>query len=391
MGHRRFQGVNGQRGEYHPRRERNSPGEFAKRATIVAGILCLSVIALWLLYRATDILLIIFAGAVIAVLFRTMAEPLVRHARLPNWAAVLITLLLVLGLFALGGWLMAAPVSHQFDELSVRLPEAIDRFRSEFLSFKWMNWLWEQGSNAAPDGQKILRQVSHAFQMTAQALAAVVIVLFLAIYMALAPATYINGLVRLVPVSYRGRMHEVLLEVYRVLRVWLLTKLISMAFVAVCTAIGLWLLKVPLALALALLAGLFEFIPNIGPLLSAAPAVLLGFTHSPMTGLYVGILYFGVQWVQNHVTNPLLQQRTLSLAPALTLSLTALLGTFFGFGGLLLSGPLSVVVIVLVRKLYIEDVLEKRSRGRYTEREGPPRGSSNPGVPPTPAITRNHH
>jgi predicted PurR-regulated permease PerM len=123
-------------------------------------------------------------------------------------------------------------------------------------------------------------------------------------------------------------------------------------------------MKVPLALALALVAGLFEFIPNIGPLLSAAPAVLLGFTHSPSTGLYVALLYFGVQWIQNHVTNPLLQQKTLSLAPALTLSLTALLGTFFGFGGLLLSGPLSVVVIVLVKKMYIEDVLERRHSKR---------------------------
>jgi len=78
-----------------------------------------------------------------------------------------------------------------------------------------------------------------------------------------------------------------------------------------------------------------------------------------------------VQWVQNHVTNPLLQQKTLSLPPALTLALVALLGTFFGFGGLLLSGPLSVVVIVLVKKLYIEDVLERpyQGQGRSTRPE----------------------
>jgi predicted PurR-regulated permease PerM len=362
MGHRRFQGEHSERGERHPRRDHRFGSEFAARATAAVGLCCLGVITLWLLYKAIDILLVIFAGAVIAVLFRMMAEPLARHARLPNWAALLLTTLVVLGLFALGGWLMAAPVSHQFDELSVRLPEAIDRFRAKFLSFKWMNWIWEQSSNAAPDGQKIVQQVGHAFQMTARAVAAVVIVLFLAIYMAASPQTYVDGLVRLAPVSYRTRAREILQEVYRVLRIWLLTKLISMAFVAVCTAVGLWLLKVPLALALGLLAGLFEFIPNIGPLLSAAPGVLLGFTHSPITGLYVGLLYFGVQWIQNHVTNPLLQQKTLSLAPALTLSLTALLGVFFGFGGLLLSGPLSVVAIVLVKMLYIEDVLERRSR-----------------------------
>jgi len=370
MGHRRFQGVE-RRSAHQPWRERSSSGEFATRATIAVSIVCLGVVALWLAYQAIDVLLVIFAGAVIAVLFRTLAEPLTRHTKMPVWAAVLSVLTVALGLFALAGWMTAPAVSHQFDELSVRLPEAIDRFRSQFLSFKWMNWLVEQGSSAAhtADGQKILRQVTHAFSITLNAVAAVIIVMFLAIYMATSPATYVNGLARLVPVHYRPRAHEVMRELYRVLRIWLMTKLLSMLFVAVCVTVGLWLMHVPLPLALGILAGLFEFIPTVGPLLSAAPAVLLGFVHSPMTGLYVALLYFGVQWIQNHVTNPLLQQRTLSLPPALTLSLVALLGTFFGVGGLFLSGPLSVVVIVLVKKLYIEDVLERRHRHRHAARE----------------------
>ena len=337
---------------------------------------------MWLAYQAIDVLLVIFAGIVIAVLFRTLAEPLTRWAKMPLWAAVLVVLTVMFGLFALGGWMMAPAVSHQFDELSVRLPEAIDRFRSQFFSSKWMSWLMEQGSNAAQtaDGQKTLRQVMQAFSITLNAVAAVIIVMFLAIYMAMAPGTYVNGLARLAPVHYRPRAREVMRELYRVLRVWLLTKLLSMLFVAVCVTIGLWLMDVPLPLALGILAGLFEFIPTVGPLLSAAPAVLLGFVHSPMAGLYVALLYFGVQWVQNHVTNPLLQQRTLSLPPALTLSLVALLGTFFGVGGLFLSGPLSVVVIMLVKTLYIEDVLERRQRrrnvrGEFSDRETVERSS----------------
>jgi predicted PurR-regulated permease PerM len=355
--------MDGERNQTRPRREPGSPGEFAMRAAIAVGLVCLGIITLWLTYRATDILLVIFGGIVMAVLFRTMAEPFTRYTKLPTWAGVVMAVSLVLGLLALGGWLMAAPISHQFDELSVRLPEAIDRFRSQFLSVKWLNWVMEQGSNAT-DGQQVLKQVTHAFSITINAVAAIVIVMFLALYMGMSPDIYVAGLTRLVPVSYRPRAQEVMREVYRVLRVWLLTKLISMAFVAVCVAIGLWLMKVPLALSLGILAGIFEFIPTVGPLLSAAPAVLLAFVHSPMHALYVALLYFGVQWVQNHVTNPLLQQRTLSLPPALTLSLVALLGTFFGFGGLLLSGPLSVVVVVLVKKLYIEDVLERRQPWR---------------------------
>ena len=140
-----------------------------------------------------------------------------------------------------------------------------------------------------------------------------------------------------------------------------------MALTGLGIGIGLWLLKIPLALALAVLAGILEFIPTIGPLLSAVPAMLLAFTHSPMSALYVGLLYFGVQWLQNHVTNPLLQQRTLSLAPGVSLALVALLGALFGFGGLLLSGPLSVVLLVLVKMLYVEDVLE-RGRKKFANR-----------------------
>jgi len=304
-----------------------------------------------------------------AVLFRTLAEPFVRYAKLPVWAAVSVAVLGVLAVLVLGGWLMAAPISHQFDELSVRLPEAIDRFRAQFLSSRWTDWLVAK-SNSMADGQKIFHQITRAFSITMSAAAATIIVLFLALYMAADPKTYVEGTVRLCPVGYRPRLREVLHENYRVLRVWLLTKLISMAFVAVCVTIGLWLMHVPLALALGLVAGLFEFIPTIGPLLSAAPAVLIAFVQSPMTALYVALLYFAVQWIQNHVTNPLLQQRTLSLPAALSLALVALLGTFFGFGGLLLSGPLSVVVVVLVKMIYIEDVLEG---GRERRDVGAPR------------------
>ena len=113
-------------------------------------------------------------------------------------------------------------------------------------------------------------------------------------------------------------------------------------------------------LALAVLAGILEFIPTVGPLLSCLPAILIALMISPMMALKVAVLYFVVQWVGNHVTTPLIQQRTLAIPPAVTLALVALLGTLFGFGGLLMSGPLTVVVFVLVKMLYVEDLLEKR-------------------------------
>jgi predicted PurR-regulated permease PerM len=339
---------------------------FAWKVAAAVGVAVLAAVLLWLAYRGLDILLTIFGGIVMAVLLHVLAEPLTRWTRMPLWAAVLTVVVLTIGSLTLAGWFLAPSVSKQFAQLGQELPAAIDRVRDQAEQSGWSNWLMEHGTETA-DGQKVLKQASRVFSVTLAAGAALAIVTFLAIYLAAQPDTYVNGTVRLFAVSFRPRAKEVLAALYRTLRIWLLTKLVSMAFVAVCVGVGLWLLKVPLALALAIVAGLLEFIPTIGPLLSAAPAMLLAFTHSPMSALYVGALYFAVQWIQNHVTNPLLQQRTLSLPPGLSLALVALLGALFGFGGLLLSGPLSVVMLVLIKMLYVEDVLE-HGRKRFANR-----------------------
>lgn len=358
-------------GRHFRHREDRPHGErshgFVYHATVAVGIACAAVAAMWLLYRGFDVLLTVFGGVVMAVLLYTFAEPLTRWTRLPLWAAVLIVTLLILGAFGLAGVLLAPSVSQQFDQLAEQLPAAIDRVRTDLLQYKWANWVVAHKSEAS-NGRAVLTQVTKVFTITLTAGAAFAIVCFMALYMAAQPSTYVEGTIRLLPVSFRPRAREVMAELYRTLRIWLLTKLASMAFVAVCVGFGLWALHIPLALALAILAGILEFIPTIGPLLSAAPAVLMAFVNSPMSALYVAGLYFAVQWVQNHVTNPLLQQRTLQLPPGLSLGLVALLGALFGFGGLLLSGPLCVVVFIVVKRLYIEDVLE-RARNRFPVRE----------------------
>jgi predicted PurR-regulated permease PerM len=369
MGHRRFQGGiasvarNRNAGQGEPESNRS----FATRVTMIVAISCLGIITLWLTYRGISVLLTLFAGMLIAILFRTMAEPLMRYAKFPLWAAVVTAVIVTFGAFGLTGWLIAPSVSQQFNELSVRLPEAIDRVRGQFLSFEWTRWL-AQHSGEAADGRKILQQVTNAFRITFMAGGAIVIVTFLALYMAAQPGVYIHGLVRLMPVDFRPRARTVLREIYRMLRVWLWTKLFTMLVTGIGIGIGLWLLKIPMALALGILAGVLEFIPTVGPLLSAIPAVLIALVIGPVAALKVAALYFLVQWVGNHVATPLIQQRKLSIPPAVTLALVALLGTFFGFGGLLLSGPLAVVIVGLVKMLYVEDVLEGGRRKRRRER-----------------------
>ena len=127
------------------------------------------------------------------------------------------------------------------------------------------------------------------------------------------------------------------------------------------TTIGLWLLDVPLALVLGLIAALFTFIPNIGPILSAIPAVLFGLTVSPQQALYVGLLYGGIQVVESYLLTPLVQRKTIELPPALTLAAQVLLGVTFGGLGVALAAPLTAVTVVGTRMLYVEDALGKQS------------------------------
>jgi predicted PurR-regulated permease PerM len=185
------------------------------------------------------------------------------------------------------------------------------------------------------------------------------IILAIGFYMAVAPRVYVEGVIHLVPVTRRGRAGEVLQALGRTLRWWLFGRWISMTVVGLLTTAGLWLLGVPLALTFGLLAALLTFIPYLGPIISAIPPMLLVLVQSPMQALYVVSLYLGVQGVESYLLTPLVQQRTVSVPPALTITAQVLLGLLLGTFGVILATPLIAVTLVLVKMLYIEDVLGK--------------------------------
>jgi predicted PurR-regulated permease PerM len=134
--------------------------------------------------------------------------------------------------------------------------------------------------------------------------------------------------------------------------------MVSMVEVGVLIWVGLWLLGVPAAAALAFLAMMLGFIPNIGPIISAVPAILAGEIQGGlMMAVYVALLYLVVQAFDGYLVTPLVQQETVSLPPALTLTVQLIMGFSFGILGLLLAVPLAVVALVLVQMLYIKDIL----------------------------------
>ncbi|HET9003103.1 MAG TPA: AI-2E family transporter, partial [Gemmatimonadaceae bacterium] len=163
----------------------------------------------------------------------------------------------------------------------------------------------------------------------------VLLMIFLSVYIGAEPTTYRSGLMHLFPQRTRKRADEVLAAMAVALRKWLVTQLIAMAVIGAVTTIVLLVLKVKAAFALGLLAGLFEFIPTIGPILSAVPAIAMGFLDSPEKALFIGVAYIGIQFLENHILIPLLMRGGVDLPPALTVISQALMALVFGFIGLM--------------------------------------------------------
>ena len=183
------------------------------------------------------------------------------------------------------------------------------------------------------------------------------LILFTAIYIGAEPDLYHKGLLHLFPHEARSRADEVLDAIGFTLRRWLVAQLIMMVSIGVATAIGLSLLGVKAALALGLIAGLLEFIPMLGPILSAVPGIAMAFLDSPQKALFVALVYWGVQFLEGHILQPLLMKRGVDLPPVVTLVGLSLMAIVFGFLGMLVAVPVLAAVMVAIKMLYVEDVV----------------------------------
>lgn len=160
----------------------------------------------------------------------------------------------------------------------------------------------------------------------------------------------------------RPRGSEVARELAHALRWWFMGRLTSMLIVFVFTWIGLTLLGTPLAFLLALIAGLFSFVPTFGPVTSAVPAVLVGLSASPMGAVWVALLCLGVQMVESYGITPFIQRRAVRVPPALLLGFQLIMGAAAGVLGLIVATPVVVILMVLAQMLYVQDRLGEEAR-----------------------------
>jgi predicted PurR-regulated permease PerM len=161
----------------------------------------------------------------------------------------------------------------------------------------------------------------------------------------------------LFPHRARPKAGEVLTEMATVLRKWLVVQLVAMGVIGAVTTVAMLVLKVKAAYALGFIAGLLEFIPTVGPILAAVPAIAMGFVDGPEKALAVLVAYWGIQFLENNLLIPWLMRGGMDIPPALTLVAQGLMTLVFGFLGLMVAVPLTAAVLVPIKLLYVRDVV----------------------------------
>lgn len=321
---------------------------FARGALVILAVL--------LVYLALDLLLLLFAGVLLAIFLRSLARWLADATHLPVGWALALTVLALLGSAVAAGWTYAPRLAEQSELLTQRLPQATGDLTDWLRQYTWGRWVLEQTTSGAQDAS-LTGTATTALNRVTHGAVAIIVVLFTGLYLAAEPTSYIRGFLRLVPLARRRRAAETLYAVGHVLRWWLLGQAVAMTLVGLAMGIGLAVIGVQLALLLGVLAGLFEFIPFLGPLLALGPALVLALADGTQQAGYVLMLYAAVQTAEGYVLTPLVQRKAVELPPVVTIAAQVGLSWAAGAIGLLVAVPLTAVVMVSAQMLYVKDRL----------------------------------
>lgn len=339
----------------------------ARPARVIAIALG-AIVLLLFLWKARALFLTIFLAIIAGLALVRAADWLEKHRIRRSVGAPLVMLLIVgalVGLIAA----VAVPVRRQAEELTKELPKAVRKVEG---------WLGKAQATAklqpAPQqtqqqqqqpqqpqqkqpGQGAGRFVFPVISSTFEALAGLLIIIFVAIYIGISPDTYRQGIIHLIPHTRRPQMVEVLDDVAETLRGWLMARLIAMIVIGLVTGAALALLGIRGALALGIIAGLMELIPFYGPVIASIPALGIALLESPQKAIYVAILYIVIQQFEGNILTPLLLKRRLEVPPVLTIVAVSAFGIVFGVLGMLAAEPLLAATLLVVRKLYVRDVI----------------------------------
>jgi predicted PurR-regulated permease PerM len=341
-------------------RQRDTPRALIRYALMSATV---TVALVWLLYLVRDTLLLIYVAGLIAVglsplVDRLEQQRLTRRVRLPRWAAILsvyLVLFTVIGLFVM---LMVPPLAAQARDLYNAAPDYASRAQQ---------WLIRQGvlgqeitigeavrQGAPAAGTDAVGTVLAAIWGFVGGVFGLVTILIVAFYLLIEAENIVRMMVRLFPRQERGRVRDAFRRAGEKVSAWMAGQLLLGAIIGTTAAVGLWILGVPYFYVLALIAGVGELIPIVGPLLAAIPAVVVAFSVSPATALGVAVFFFLQQQVENHVLVPKVMSRQVGISPVLVIMALLIGGSLLGLVGAILAVPTAAILQVLLQELLAE-------------------------------------
>lgn len=330
------------------------------------GLLAL-ISSLYILWQIRQIVLLVFAAVVLATVLNRVVR-LLQQYRIKRGIAIAITVVFLLALITGFFALIVPRIVEQLQQLVTILPKVSAQIRV------WLDWAQTRIPGGMLDQIRVVdtltqnlqtwiaRLLGNVIVILNNSLAAVVsLLLFLVVtIMTLVdPSPYRRIFILAFPAFYRRRVDEILSECETALVSWIKGTLLVMLVIAVLSFIGLSILGVPLPLVNAALAGLLEFIPNVGPTLSVVPPALLALLDAPWKAVAVIVLYLGIQQAESLILVPFIMKQTVNLLPVFTILAVVVFSNFFGFLGLFLAIPLLIVCQIWVKEALVKDVLNK--------------------------------
>lgn len=331
------------------------------------GFVCLAIttIVLWTLYLVRGPLLLLY----VCVLFATGLGPLVRwierqrfiavgQRRLPRAVAILVIYATVLGTVAGIGAAVIPAMVRQSQQFVKELPQLIDRGQQRLVSWGVISpdtsykELLQQSPIGGGDAVTMLMTTLWGF---VGGLFGLITILLLTFYLLVESQAIFDSFVRLFPRRRQPKVAEVSALVTNKVSAWLGGQIFLGFIIGITTAIGLGLMGVPYFFVLALIAGIGEMIPIVGPLLSAVPAIAVAFTVSPGLALGVTVFFFVQQQLENAVLVPKLMGQTVGLNAVTVITALVIGSELLGLAGALLAVPTAAIIQVLFEELYLAE------------------------------------
>jgi predicted PurR-regulated permease PerM len=323
-------------------------------------------ISLYVLWQIKQLLLLLFTAIVLATSLNLLVKTF-QHRGIKRFNAVVLSMLLLIFVSISCVWIVIPPFIDQFQDLGKLIPQGIERLNI------WIDLLSERLDpriiTLLPDTEELNRQLQPLikqflgsgltiFYNSLGVLLGILLLLAITLMLLADPVTYRQGFKRLFPAFYRSRVEEILNLCTEGLEGWLVGILFNMVVIAILSFTVLLLLGIPLALSQAMLAGVMTFIPNLGPTLSVISPMAIALIEAPWKALAVLILYIIIQQIESNVLTPIVMAQQVALLPAITLLSQIFFATFFGFLGLFLSLPLTVVAQIWFKEVIVKDVLD---------------------------------